>query len=135
MPLSFSPKQVNINGKPIFIVQNSLKIIGGYGESKVLAQVYGATVQQVLAQDYESAISTITFDVRRLDQDNNNDITQLIKVWKLNGNANTLSVIPQNAGQNQNFAQVTLTNDPEIEESPEGVVTLTWMGSQVQLSS
>lgn len=130
----YTPKQVNVNGKPIFIVQNSLKTKGGYGESKVMNEIYGSTTRQVLAQDVETAISEVSFDVRRVDQDSDTDITQLIKTWKLNGNANTLSVIPNGVGQNQNFALMTLTNDPEINESPEGVVNLVWQGSQVQLS-
>jgi hypothetical protein len=131
---NYSPKQVNINGTPIFIVQNSLDHMQGYGESKVMVEIYGKTTRQVLAQDLETAKSNINFSVRRVDQDTNNDITQLIKAWKANGNANTLSIIPDGPGQIQNFAQVTLTNDPKIEENPEGVVALTWEGSQVQLS-
>ena len=104
MALSYSPKQVNVNGKPIFIVQNSLKITGGYGESKVMNEIYGATTRQVLAQDLETAISSISFDVRRVDQNGDTDITRLIRTWKQSGNANSLSVIPHGQGQNQNFA-------------------------------
>lgn len=130
----YTPKQVNVNGKPIFIVQNSLKTKGGYGESKVMNEIYGSTTRQVLAQDLESAISEVSFEVRRVDQDSDLDITQLVAAWKANGNANTVSVVPNGVGQNQNYALMTLENDPEINESPEGVVALTWKGSKVQLS-
>jgi hypothetical protein len=132
--VSYSPKQVNVNGKPIFIVQNSLKAVGGYGEAKVMNEIYGSTTRQVLAQDLDTAKSKVTFDVRRVDQDSDLDITQLVKAWKQNGNANSLSVIPNGPGQNQNFPLMTLTNDPEINESPEGVVSLVWEGAPVQLS-
>lgn len=131
---AFTPKQVLVNNKAVAIVQNSLKITGGYGETTVRTAVVGKSTTQILSQNLETAMSKVSFDLITTDDENDTDPRQLIKIWKLNGNANTITVIPDGDGQNQYFGQMALTNDPEVNESPDGVISLTWMGKQIQLT-
>ncbi len=131
---AFTPKQVLVNNKAVAIVQNSLKITGGYGETTVRTAVLGKSTAQVLSVNLETAMSKVIFDIITTDADNDTDPRQLIKIWKLNGNANTLTVVPDGDGQNQYFGQMALTNDPEVAESPDGVISLTFMGKAIQLT-
>ncbi len=130
----FSPKQVLVNNKAILIVQNSLKITGGYGETTVRTQVFGKQTVQVLAQNLENAKSKIMFDIITTDNSSNTDPRQLIKIWKQNGNANMITVVPDGDGKNQQFPNIALTNDPEVNESPDGVISFVWEGLPIQLT-
>lgn len=130
----FTPKQVLINNKAVLIVQNSLKITGGYGETTVRTQVFGKRTVQVLSENLENAKSKVMFDIITTDSSNNDDPRQLIKIWKQNGNANVITVVPDGSGKNQQFPNMALTNDPEVNESPDGVISLTWEGQPIQLT-
>lgn len=131
---AFTPKQVLINNEAVAIVQNSLKIISGYGETTVRTAVSGKSVTQVLSSNLETAMSKVSFDLITTDAENDTDPRQLIKIWKLAGNSNAITVIPDGDGKNQYFGQMALTNDPEVAESPDGVISLTWMGKANQLT-
>lgn len=131
---AFTPKQVLINNKAVAIVQNSLKIKSGYGEFKVRTAVVGKSTTQVLSQDLETAVSMVSFDLITTDAENDTDPRQLIKIWKQNGSANSITVIPDGDGKNQYFGQMALTTDPEVAESPDGTIPLVWMGSTNQLT-
>lgn len=130
----FTPKQVLVNGKGVLIVQNSLMITGGYGETTVRTQVFGKSTVQVLSQNLENAKSKITFDIITTDSTGSDDPRQLIKIWKQQGNANLITVVPDGEGKNQQFPNMALTNDPEVKETPDGVISLVWEGKPIQLT-
>lgn len=131
---AFSPKIVEINNVAFAIVQNSLKTKQGNPDVKVRTAVVGKSTTQINSIDLETAVSTVMFDIITTDTDDNNDPRQLIKTWKQNGNLNSIIITPDGPGQNQYYGNMSLINDPEINESPDGVISLEWKGKQVQLS-
>lgn len=135
MAAIFIPKQVLIEGRAIQIDQSSLKTTGGYGETTMRTQVFGRSVTQVPAQDLSTAKSKVVFDMLSLDSDSDNeDVKSLIKLWKQASAGLLIQVIPDGIGKNQNFPNMYLTNDPEVDESPNGVTSMVFEGKPVQLT-
>ncbi len=130
----YTAKRVEINGKPYAIVQNSLNWIGGYGETKVRTEIVGNSTEQVNSDDLETAVSQVMFSIITKDSDDSTDPRVLVRTWKQNKNANAVTILPDGVGQNMNFANMSLVNDPKTEESPDGVIALEWKGKTVQLS-
>lgn len=130
----FTPKQVLVNNKAVLIVQNSLKTKPGRGDNKIRTQVFGKQVVRVTARDLETAKSMVSFDIITTDSDGSDDPRQLIKIWQEQGNANAITVVPDGPGKNQLYPNMAIINDPEINESPDGVISLSWEGDPVQLT-
>ena len=132
----FTPKQVLINGQAVMIDQQSLKIMGGYGDITIRSQVFGKTVTQVPAQDLTKAVSKVIFDLLSLDSDSDKeDVKTLIQTWKQASAGVLITVVPDGIGKNQHFQNMYLTNDPEVNENPNGTTSFTFEGSPVQLTS
>lgn len=135
MAAIFSPKQLLINGQAILFDQQSLKIVQGYGEITIRTQVFGKTVVQVPAQDLTTAKSKVMFDLLALDSDTDKeDVKTLIRTWKQAANGVLITVVPDGVGKNQNLQNMYLTNDPEVDENPNGVVSFVFEGKTVQLT-
>lgn len=133
--MSFTPKKIYVNGNIIPFLQSSFKVKGGYGETTTRVQVSGRTVLTVPAQNLETNVSEVTFDLITQDLDSDADPRVLIKTWKSNPGINILTFEPDGAGQTQQIKSASLTNDPEVMETPDGNISLTWQGSTITLTS
>jgi hypothetical protein len=133
--MSFTPKKIYVNGNIIPFVQSSFKVKGGYGETTTRVQVSGRTVLPVPAQNLETNISEASFDLITQDLDSDADPRILIKTWKSNPGANILTFEPDGAGQTQQIKSASLMNDPEVMETPDGNISLTWQGSTITLTN
>jgi len=135
MVAQFTPKQLFVNGQAIAIDQQSLKTTGGYGETIMRTQVFGKSVVQVPGQDLSKATSKVVFDLLALDSDSDKeDVKTLIKTWKQASNGVLITVVPDGVGKTQNFQNMYLTNDPEVNENPNGMVSFTFEGKPIQLT-
>lgn len=133
--MAYTPKKVYVNGNPVLIAQASLKVKFGYGETNVRAQVFGRTTTPVASENLETKISEISFDLLAQDSTDDSDLRVLIKSWKDNIGANIITIEPDGAGQTQIAKNMSLTNDPEVNETPDGVISLVWQGSPVTLTN
>lgn len=133
--MSFTPKKIYINGNIIPFVQSSFKVKGGYGETTSRVQVSGRSVLLVPAENLETRIAEASFDLITQDLDSDADPRVLIKTWKSNPGANILTFEPDGVGQTQQIKSASLMNDPEVMETPDGNISLTWQGSTVTLTA
>lgn len=132
---TFTPKRILINGKAIAFVQSSLNINSGYGETMSRVQVSGRSTILVPAENLDTQISEITFDLLTVDSENDSDPRVLIRGWKSNPGANQIVIEPDGAGQNQLFKNASLMNGPVVQETPDGIISLTWNASKVILTN
>lgn len=133
--MAFTPKKIYVNGNIIPFVQSSFKVKGGYGETTTRVQVSGRTVITIPAQNLETNLSEVAFDLITQDLDSDADPRVLIKTWKSNPGANILTFEPDGVGQTQQIKSASLMNDPEVMETPDGTISLTWQGSTVTLTA
>ena len=133
--MAFTPKKIYVNGNPIPFVQSSFKVKGGYGETTVRTQVFGRSVQQIPSENLETRISEISFDLITQDLDSAADPRVLVKGWKDNSGTNIITIEPDGVGQTQIAKSMSLTNDPEIMETPDGNISLVWQGSTITLTN
>ena len=115
-------------------VQSSLTITMGYGETNVRVQVSGKSTETISSENLDTALSIVSFDVLSSDTGDSTDIKKLIEAWKSNSGTNTIFVEPDGIGIAQNFVGMSLTNDPEINESPDGSISLTFSGQKGKLT-
>ena len=130
----FVPKKVKINGAVVMFVQSSLTITMGYGETNVRVQVSGKSTETISSENLDTALSIVSFDVLSSDTGDSTDIKKLIEAWKSKSGTNTIFVEPDGIGIAQNFVGMSLTNDPEINESPDGSISLTFSGQKGNLT-
>ena len=119
---------VRINNVTVAIVPNSLKIVLGRGEVTTRAASSGGnSIEMIHAVDAESKVSEWTFDLYPKAVD-----IKSIPGWKDSVGANAISAVETVDGVPLTFslAQASLTNDPEIQASADGVISLTWRGAQ-----
>lgn len=132
---TFTPKRILINGKAIAFVQSSLNINSGYGETMSRVQVSGRSTILVPAENLDTQIAEITFDLLTVDSESDSDPRVLVRGWKSNPGANQILIEPDGAGQNQLFKNASLMNSPVVQETPDGVISLTWNASKVTLTN
>lgn len=133
--MSFTPKKIYINGNIVPFLQSSFKVKGGYGETINRIQVSGRSTILVPAQNLETAIAEISFDLITQDFDSDADPRVMIKTWKSNPGANIITVEPDGVGQTQQYKSASLINDPEVMETPDGNISLVWQASTVTLTA
>ena len=126
---TYTPKIVYINGTVQPIMQNTLKVNAGHGTLMKRVQVSGANAETVTILDPETQVAEISFDIMTLDSDSADDPRVKIANWKAAGGGNIITIEPDGVGQTQVFKNVSLENDPQIDESPNGVISLTWKSS------
>jgi hypothetical protein len=98
-------------------------------------QVSGRSVTLVPAENLDTRIAEITFDMLTIDSEADSDPRVLIRDWKSNIGANQILIEPDGAGQNQLFKNASLMNSPVVQETPDGVISLTWQASTVVLTN
>lgn len=130
----FVPKIIRINGAIVEFVQSSLSVKMGYGETNVRTQVSGRQTTIVSSENLDTAVAEVTFDMVVSDTGDSTDIRKLVRGWKANSGANTIFIESDGAGVSQNFINMSLTNDPVINESPDGNLSLIFMGQKGQLN-
>ena len=119
---SLTDGSVLINDKPVAVVPGSITRRKGRGETKVLTQSLGnGNVETVTSTDLETAKSYFKCSIR-VTEENVDDVD----TWKKNIGENTISY---NAGNvYENYEQMSITNDPEIPDSPDAVIDLEFEG-------
>ncbi len=128
MPEQLSDLTVIVNNEVVGVEPNSVKWKDGLGESKVRTMsVGGGKTEQVFAQDLESHIGEVTFELAVTI-----DHAKLVRGWKIKRNTNVVQLIGKNPdGQIQKtFTQSALTSEPEFEAAAESTVECVFMGNQ-----
>tara|TARA_R110002153_G_scaffold78418_1_gene200797 strand:+ start:4493 stop:4882 length:390 start_codon:yes stop_codon:yes gene_type:complete len=103
---------VSVNNDPIAIVPNSVSYTEGFGEQTMrAASVGGASVEQVFSQDLESTFSMVKFEIYP-----DIDVVKLLRGWKTNGNANTVTLTGSVDGKTfrRTFKKAAILNDYEV---------------------
>jgi hypothetical protein len=98
----------------------------GLGETSTKVQVSGKTVQVIAYENLESKIGELSFDILISDSAGDNDPRVFISNWKKNIGNNQLVLTPDGPGQTTLYNNGSLMNDPEFNDSPDGVISLTF---------
>ena len=125
--IQLSNVSVLVNDQVIPIVANSLKFSEGKGEQTVrVASLGGDAVEQVYAQDLESAFGKVMFEMHTTI-DNVNSQRQ----WQSNQNRNVVALAAGTDDGNFNrvYTQCAMVNDPEIEIGNEGMISVEFSGN------
>lgn len=133
--MAFTNKKISINGANIFFNQNSLKTKLGKGETSHRVQVSGNTTQVIPYDNLESRIGEVVFDILTSDSDSDTDPRVLISNWKANIGNNQIVIEPDGVGQTELYNNASLMNDPDINDSPDGVISLTFHSSPAILTN
>lgn len=122
--------QITVNDDPIAVIPNSVKYSEGEGETTVrTTSGGGSSVVVIISDNAEDKKGMVSFDLANTVTDIDN-----ARIWKQNAGLNTVAISGelQNGQQfNRVMNQATIINNPEIELSTEGKLTLTWEGSQM----
>jgi len=114
----------HVNNVPIGIVPNSAKIVPGDGKMNVRAASVGdSSVEIVYTEDAESKIGQCKFEMYPTD-----DNISLVREWKRNKGSNYISYSQKDA-KPASMSSAALVNDPEVELTADGTMSLEWMGS------
>jgi hypothetical protein len=132
---TFTPKRIEIDGKTFLYVPNTLVEKAGFGETNVRAQMSGRSIVILPAENLETQVSEITFDIMMLDSDSDSDPMVIIQAWKASNGSHILKIIPDGAGQSRLYKNASLMNDPTFQHSSDGVISLTWNASKVTLTN
>jgi hypothetical protein len=127
---AISNATVQINDETISIVPNSLVVTLGRGETNVrAASAGGGTITTVHTENAENKIAKITFDVYPEKVS-----VQQIDEWKQNIGGNTAKILSRVANDPFTMSMVgaSLMNDPEMNLTADGVVSLEFMGDPIQ---
>lgn len=124
---------VNNATLPEGYVPNTLKYKLGVGETNVRASVSGNTTTTVHSQNAETKISEFMVDVYPFDSGNPDDMRKFIEVLASNTGNNTV-VVSASGGSTVSFSNVSLTNDPEVNDSFDGVISLEFKGNPAVVS-
>lgn len=132
---TFTPKRIEIDGKAYLYVANTLVEKAGFGEIITRPQVSGRSVVVVPAENLETQVAEITFDIMMTDSDSDSDPMVLVEGWKENSGSHIIKLIPDGAGQSRLYKNASLMNDPSFQHSSDGVISLTWNASKVILTN
>lgn len=117
---------VSVNNETIYLVPNTFKFKGGFGESKVLPQSAGnGQVETVYSENIENKISEVQFELRVTPE-----AIEYIKSFKKNKKNNAITA--QEDTTNLTFTNMALTNDPEATFSAEGKISMVFQGDPVR---
>jgi len=113
----------SVNDVPIEIVPNTSKHKIGAGETTVrFASTGGGGGRTIHTEDAETKVSMISFDMY-----NTPDTESLIRGWKQNIGANVVKGVQSGIGPIVGTF-MSMTNDPDFEDSADGVVTVEFQG-------
>lgn len=128
-------KSIGVNGSPLPFgyVQGSLTYKLGLGDIKIRTAVNGNTTTRVISEDRETLRSMLKFDIFPIDTKNNTDARVYVTNLRASLYGNTLTIISEN-GKTLRFTGMCMLNDPEINDNPDGVISLEFEGNPVQIS-
>jgi len=132
---TFTPKRIEIDGKTFLYVPNTLVEKAGFGETNVRAQMSGRSIVILPAENLETQVAEVSFDIMMLDSDSDSDPMVIIQAWKASNGSHILKIIPDGAGQSRLYKNASLMNDPTFQHSSDGVISLTWNASKVTLTN
>ena len=116
------------NDESVGVNANSIKFTEGLGERKMRAvSVGGGKVEQIYANDVESAFSKLTFELPTTPEN-----IELVKRWAANQNQNVFQIAgttPDGGELTRTFTQAAVTNDYEVEIGSEGNISVEVMSN------
>ncbi len=132
MAQAFSNPAVRINDVTFSIVPNTVRSIGGDGETNVrTASAGGNSIETVHTVNAETKIGQMMFDIYPTAANE-----QEIRGWKNNVGFNTVSLVENfsdGTSASETLTTASLTNDPEKNKSSDGVISLEWSGNPTTL--
>lgn len=129
-------KTLTINNEsiPNGYVPNTLKYKLGLGEKTVTPVQNGNTITTIVSVDASTKKGMISVEVKPTGASSNaEDITKFIK--RLSEQLGTLTILAVSAEDNSRrlFTNYSLINDPEINDTVDGTITLEFEGDPAQL--
>ena len=130
MAIAISNPSIRINDETISIVPNSVMVTLGGGEvNSRAASAGGNAIEIVHSSNAETKVGKINFDVYPTP-----DAISKITTWQRSIGANTAQVVG-NLSDGSQFSltmdTASLINDPELELSADGVISLEFSGAPV----
>ncbi len=132
MTQAFSNPTVRINDVTISVVPNTVRSIGGDGETNVrAASAGGNSITTIHTANAESKIGQIMFDVypTKINE-------QLIRSLKNNIGANTVSLVESfsdGTSASETLITASMTNDPEKAKAADGTMPFEFSGNPTTL--
>ena len=118
-----SDPEIVVNDITIYVVPNSVSYKSGKGESNVKVQSAGNGVTSVVvSQNVETQKGYVKFSVQSTP-----DAIKLKENWQSNIGGNLIEL----GSVNQSMSNSTMTNDPEINLTDDGVVEMEFEGSKM----
>ena len=132
MGQAFSNPTVRINDVTFSIVPNTVRSIGGDGETNVrAASAGGNSIETIHTSNAETKIGQIMFDVYPTA-----NIEQQLRTLKNNIGLNTVSLVESfsdGTSASETLTGASLTNAPEKAKSADGTIPLEWSGNPTEL--
>lgn len=110
------------NNEAVGIVPNSLKYTEGFGERKIrVASIGGGKVEQIYANDVETACSALMFDLPTTPEN-----IALARAWAASGNQNVFQIAGSTpeGDVTRTFSQAAVINDYEVEIGSESNISI-----------
>ena len=128
---AISVPAIQVNNDTVGLVPNSYKRTGGYGETTVrAASSGGGNAVAVHTKNAETMFSKVMFQIY-VTTDN----IRLVDEWKDNGSGNTISASQRDVSSKdfaESFKNMSMTNDPEIPMTADGVIDIEMAGDQIK---
>ena len=125
--MALSVPTIKVNNDVVPIVPNSYKYTPGDGETKVrAASTGGGGAKAIHTQDAETMCSKVTFQVYPETKE-----IGLIRVWKQAVGTLTVQHSQTSDGIAESFQHMSVTNDPEVTASADGILTVEMAGDKL----
>jgi len=124
--MAYTNKKISINGSNIFFLQGSLKYDLGLPETTTRTQVSGNTVQTIPYANLETKKGMCSFDILVSDSDTDSDPRVLISNLHANNGNNQIVIEPDGVGQTILFNNASVMNKIEFNDSPDGVISISF---------
>jgi len=130
---NFSGSTVYIEKQRIGYITNTIKFKTGEGEDVVtVIDLGGGTTDIQAVLDNSTRKSTLAFEIKSNVEDVDNILTKFKQLQRTKGGL-SIELLTPNKKQYA-FTKAVITNDPEVEVSPEGNFTLEIEGMPVKKS-
>jgi hypothetical protein len=132
MAVAIANPTIRVNDETVSVVPNSVTVKLGGGETNVRASSAGGnSIETVHTSNAESKIGAVNFDIF-----NTPEMVRKVSAWQASTGGNTIQVIgnlPNGTSISLSMQTVSLTNDPDLELSADGVTSLEFMGDPLQV--
>ena len=128
---AISVPAIQVNNDTIGLVPNTFKYVGGDGDVNVrAASTGGGNAISIHTQDAETMFSKVMFSIYATA-----DNISKIRDWKANVAGNTINAVQRDVGDKDfslAFKGMSMTNDPEVNASADGVIEIEMAGDRIQ---